>query len=208
MKNIQIVISGVVVLLAFVILSRGVYAEEAFVGKPAPNFTLTDTSGAPRSLSDYAGTFVVLEWNNPDCPFVRKHYDSGNMQSLQKKYTAEGVTWLMINSSAAEKQGHYSSGDHNKILQDRGALPTALLLDPDGKVGRLYGAKTTPHMFIVGADGNLVYNGAIDANDSAKSEDIAGAKNYVSSALDEAMAGTPVTEPQTKPYGCSVKYAD
>lgn len=182
-------------------------AEQAQVGSPAPEFTLADTNGTSHVLSTYRGKFVVLEWNNPDCPFVRKHYDGGNMQNLQKKYIAQGVVWLAINSSAEGRQGYYAAEDHNKILAERGASPSALLLDSNGSVGRLYGANTTPHMFVINPEGILIYNGAIDEDPWGKAEDLAGVKNYVGAALDEAMSGGNVSTPVSKPYGCSVKYA-
>ncbi len=176
------------------------------VGKPAENFTLTDTQGKTHSLNDLKGKFVVLEWYNPDCPFVKKHYDGGNMQSLQKSYTDKGVVWLSINSSASGKQGYYSPEEYNKIAAEKKTAPTALLLDHDGKVGHLYGAKTTPHIFIINPEGNLIYQGGIDNKASADPADIATAENYVKSTLDSAMAGKPVAVPTSKPYGCGVKY--
>lgn len=183
-----------------------VLAEDLSVGEPAPDFALKDTQGNDQSLSAYKGKFVVLEWTNYDCPFVQKMYDSATMQGLQKTYTDKGVVWLSINSSAPGKQGNYPPEAWNAMIATRGAAPTAVLLDPDGKVGRLYGAKTTPHMFIVDPSGSLIYQGAIDNVPSAEAEDVAAAKNYVRAALEEAMAGKPVSEPSTKAYGCSVKY--
>lgn len=190
----------------FIVLTPIVQAVDALVGKSAPDFTLTDTHGKKHSLSDYKGKFVVLEWINHDCPFVGKHYGSGNMQKLQKKYTKKGVIWLSINSSAPGKQGHCSPEKANKLTKEKDAAPTAVLLDPDGKVGKLYGAKTTPHMFIINPEGILIYNGAIDDKPSTNVADIAKAKNYVQTALDEALAGKKVTIRATQPYGCSVKY--
>lgn len=176
------------------------------VGETAPDFTLTDTNGKAQSLSSYKGKFVVLEWLNHDCPFVHKHYDSGNMQALQKEYTGKDVVWLSINSSAEGKEGYYSAEKSNELTKEKDASPTAVLLDTDGKVGKLYGAKTTPHMFIVSPQGLLIYQGAIDDKASADQEDIKTSKNYVKAALDEAIAGKAVSEPSTKSYGCSVKY--
>ncbi|MFQ5822931.1 MAG: thioredoxin family protein [bacterium] len=187
-------------------LFQNVQADEPIIGKPAPDFTLTDSNGKKHSLSDYQGKFVVLEWFNPDCPFVKKHYGSGNMQKLQKKYTKKDVIWLIINSSAPGKQGHCPPDKANKIIKEENAAPTAFLLDHDGKVGKLYGAITTPHMYIINPKGVLVYNGAIDDKPSTKREDIAKAKNYVQLALDEAMAGKKVLIKVTQPYGCTVKY--
>ena len=177
------------------------------VGKPAPNFTLPDTKGKTRSLADFKGKFVVLEWYQPDCPFVGKHYKSGNMQSLQKAYTAKGVVWLSIDSSAPGEEGNYPAEKLNQIASDDGAARTALLLDPDGKVGRLYGAKTTPDMYIIDPNGTLVYEGAIDNKRSTDLADVKTATNYVKTALDAVMTGKTVPTTATRPYGCSVKYA-
>ena len=179
---------------------------QAAVGAPAPSFTLTDTKGAAHALADFAGKPVVLEWTNPDCPFVKKHYGAKNMQALQAKYVAQGAVWLSVCSSAPGKQGHYPADEWNRILAEQGSAATALLLDPDGQVGRAYGAKTTPHLFVVDAAGTLVYDGAIDDNPSTDSADIPGARAYVAEALDAVLAGAPVSVAQTKPYGCSVKY--
>ena len=192
-------------LVMFLSLTAAAFADVT-IGQPAPNFTLTDVSGQARSLSDYKGQFVVLEWLNPDCPFVKKHYESDNMQALQKKSMDKGVVWLTINSSAAGKEGNYPPEQLKKLLEDQDSHPTALFTDSDGTVGKLYGAKTTPHMFVVNPEGNVVYQGAIDSVPSADKEDVAGAQNYVQAALDEAMAGKAVSAPTTKSYGCSVKY--
>lgn len=175
-------------------------------GSAAPDFKLTDTSGHEHSLSDFKGKFVVLEWTNFGCPFVKKHYDSENMQKLQTKYTDKDVIWLMIGSSAESKQGNFPPEKWNEMIEERGAKPTAVLLDPEGTVGKLYGATTTPHMFIINPDGVLIYRGAIDSVASANQSDIQKATNYVSTALDAAMNGKPVENSSTKPYGCSVKY--
>lgn len=175
-------------------------------GVPAPDFTLTDTNGTVHSLSNFKGKYVVLEWLNPDCPFVVKHYGGGNMQQLQKTYTDNGVVWLSINSSAPGKQGHYAPSELNDWAKKSNVAATAILLDSSGQTGQLYGAKTTPHMFIIDPQGNLIYQGAIDSINSADPAVIPNAENYVKSALDEAMAGKPITTPATKAYGCSVKY--
>ncbi|NCD21400.1 MAG: thioredoxin family protein [Spartobacteria bacterium] len=179
---------------------------QAAVGAPAPSFTLTDTKGAAHALADFAGKPVVLEWTNPECPFVKKHYGAKNMQALQAKYVAQGAVWLSVCSSAPGKQGHYPADEWNRILAEQGSAATALLLDPDGQVGLAYGAKTTPHLFVIDAAGTLVYDGAIDDNPSTDSADIPGARAYVAEALDAVLAGAPVPVAQTKPYGCSVKY--
>jgi peroxiredoxin len=176
-------------------------------GKSAPDFTLTDSNGKSHSLSDFKGQHVVLEWINHDCPFVKKHYKSGNMQSLQKEFTDKGVVWLSVASSAQGKQGHYDGAAWNLMTADKKASPTAVLLDANGKVGKLYGAQTTPHMYVIDPEGKLIYQGAIDDNPSADPADIEGSENYVRSALVAALSGQPVESGSTKAYGCSVKYA-
>jgi peroxiredoxin len=181
-------------------------AWAARVGDAAPNFTATDTNGQSHKLSDYAGKFVVLEWHNRGCPYTQKHYNSGNMEKLQREWTARGVVWLTIISSAPGKQGYVTAEDENAYVKQVNASPTAVLLDPTGTVGHLYDAKTTPHMFIISPQGVLIYNGAIDDKPTPDPSDISGAKNYVSLALTEALAGKSVTTPTTRPYGCSVKY--
>ncbi len=181
---------------------------EVASGEAAPNFTLTDTHGKTHSLSDFKDKIVVLEWINHGCPFVVKHYNSGNMQSLQTKYTGQGVVWLSICSSADGKQGHMSASAWNDTNAKLKAAPTAVLLDADGKVGKLYGAKTTPHMYIIGKDGKLLYQGAIDSKRSADANDIKTSENYVASVLDAVLAGKEAPLSQSKPYGCSVKYAN
>lgn len=178
----------------------------AMVGQPAPDFTLTDSNGAKRSLSDLKGKVVVLEWVNFECPFVGKHYGSGNMQKLQKAYTGKGVVWLSINSSAEGKQGYFAPDKINALMKEKGAAPTAYLIDADGAVGRAYGAKTTPHMYVIDAKGSLIYAGGIDDTPSTDQADVPKARNFVSAALDEALAGKPVTTASSTPYGCSVKY--
>ncbi len=180
--------------------------SEVEVGKAAPDFTLTDTAGNAQTLSNYKGKYVVLEWTNPDCPFVKKHYGGGNMQDLQKEETDAGAIWLTLNSSAPGKEGSYNPEDWNRIVREKKMSSTAVLLDPAGKVGQLYEAKTTPHMFIINPDGILIYQGAIDDKPSTDAEDIKGATNYVRKALNESRAGQAVTIPATKSYGCSIKY--
>jgi AhpC/TSA family len=177
------------------------------VGAPAPDFKPTDSNGRMRQLSEYRGKYVVLEWHNNGCPFTRKHYESGNMQRLQKEWTSQGVIWFTVISSAAGQQGYVTAEQENEYLKRMNAVPTAALLDPQGDVGRLYAAKTTPHMFIVNSDGVLIYDGAIDSKSTTDQGDIATATNYVSQALGEAMAGKAVSTPTSRPYGCSVKYA-
>jgi peroxiredoxin len=181
-------------------------AEAAAPGDPAPEFTLTDITGRSHSLADFKGRYVVLEWTNYDCPFVRKHYDSGNMQGLQKAYTQKGVAWLTINSSAPGKQGHYEPAEWMRLMQEKKSASTTVLLDSEGTVGRAYGAKTTPHMFVVSPEGTLLYRGAIDDKPSTDPADVKTARNYVQAALDDAMSGQAVSTPQTESYGCSVKY--
>jgi hypothetical protein len=178
------------------------------VGKAAPDFTLSDSNGKSHSLSSYRGKHVVLEWVNFGCPFVGKHYGSGNMQKLQKLFTGKGVTWLSVVSSGPGQQGFVDGARANALTKERGAAPSAVLLDPQGTLGRLYGAKTTPHMYVIDPQGKLVYNGAIDDKPSTDQADVAGARNYVSAALDQAMGGRPVTTASSAPYGCSVKYAN
>jgi peroxiredoxin len=178
----------------------------AKVGEPAPDFTLSGADGKSHSLSAYKGKYVVLEWTNHECPFVKKHYKSGNMQAQQKELTGKGAVWLSIVSSAPRKQGHVDAAKAKELTSSRGAAPSAVLLDPSGEVGRKYDAKTTPHMFVVAPDGKLIYMGGIDSIPSADADDIAKATPYVKVALGEAMAGKPVTNASTKPYGCSVKY--
>ena len=193
-------------LFASLVLAAATAQAAVKPGELAPDFTLPGTDGKAHSLADYKGKYVVLEWTNHDCPFVKKHYGSGNMQSTQKELTGKGAVWLSIVSSAPGKQGHVDAAKANDLTKSRGAAPTAVLLDPSGDVGRKYDAKTTPHMYIVAPDGKLIYMGGIDSIPSSDPDDIAKATPYVKVALAEAMAGKPVKEASTKPYGCSVKY--
>lgn len=195
-----------ILLFAALLLTLAVSPAVPNVGDEAPGFTLKDIDGETHSLKDLAGKYVVLEWVNLECPFVRKHYNSKNMQDMQKEYTDKGVIWLSICSSAAELQGNYSPDMWKEKVKEEGAVPTAVLLDPDGKVGHEYGAQTTPEMFVIDPEGKLIYAGAIDSIPSTDVEDIPKAENYVKKALDSAMAGEPVETPKTKSYGCSVKY--
>ena len=174
-------------------------------GAAAPDFSVTDSKGKTQSVSQYKGKTVVLEWFNPGCPFVVKHYGSGNMQKLQEEFTGKGVVWLTIDSSAPGKEGHLTAEQAEKQITEWKMKSSALLLDPDGKAGQTYGAKNTPHMFIISPEGKVIYQGAIDSKPSPKPEDIASSTNYVKVALDESMGGKPVSNASTKPYGCSVK---
>jgi peroxiredoxin len=177
------------------------------VGHTAPDFTARDSNGQSHTLSAYRGKFVVLEWHNRDCPYTHKHYASGNMERLQQKWTARGVEWFTVISSAPGTQGYVTADEENAYVKEVHAVPTAVLLDPEGKLGRLYSAKTTPHMFIIDSTGKLIYDGAIDDKPTPDAADIASAHNYVDAALTAATAGQPVEVSATRPYGCSVKYA-
>jgi peroxiredoxin len=176
------------------------------IDQPAPDFTAIDSDGQTHTLKQYRGKTVVLEWTNHDCPYVRKHYQSNNMQALQKAATNDSIVWLSIISSAPGKQGHVSAGQANDLTLKRNASPSAVILDEKGDIGRLYGAKTTPHMYIIDPDGKLVYMGGIDSIPSSDQADIARAKNYVKAALQSLKAGKPIEYRVTRPYGCSVKY--
>jgi peroxiredoxin len=176
------------------------------VGSAAPDFSLIDANGQTHSLSQYKGKYIVLEWFNPECPFVKKHYGSGNMQKLQQQYTGKGVVWLTIDSNAPGTEGNITPEQAQKITASWRARQTALLLDPEGKAGRAYGAKNTPNMVVIDSEGKIAYEGAIDSKATPNPADIPNSTNYVKAALDESLAGKPVTTPQTKPYGCSVKY--
>jgi peroxiredoxin len=196
------------ILRALLVLALMASAFAVKIGEPAPNFTGVDSNGKQQSLSAYKGKFVVLEWHNQGCPYTRKHYESGNMQRLQKEWTGKGVIWLTVISSAPGTQGFVTPTQENEYLQKMNAAPTAVIMDPGGSLGHLYGAKTTPHMFIIDPSGTLIYNGAIDDHPTSDQADIASSKNYVSMALQEAMSGKPVIDAATRPYGCSVKYKD
>jgi peroxiredoxin len=176
------------------------------IAKPAPNFSLKDLSGKEHELSDFKGKYVVLEWVNFGCPFVRKHYGTENMQKLQRQFADKGVVWLSICSSAPGKQGNESPSAAKEGLAKFGSHATAYLADADGKVGKLYGAKTTPQMFVIDPEGVLIYSGAIDDKPTPDPKTVASAKNYVQTALNEATSGKTISVPSTKPYGCSVKY--
>lgn len=188
-------------------LATSAALASASVGQPAPNFSATDTNGKTVSLADFKGKHVVLEWVNPGCPFVQKHYKPGNMQGLQRDFTAKGVVWLTISSTAPDASDYKKPADLAGWMKSNNAAATATLMDDSGKVGKLYGARTTPHMYIVNPAGTLVYAGAIDSNRSANPADIPAATNHVRQALDELLAGKPVSVSSTQPYGCSVKYS-
>jgi peroxiredoxin len=189
------------------LVSAGLYAGDVPpVGTAAPTFSLPDAAGKTHSLSDYKGKYVVLEWFNPECPFVKKHYGSDNMQKLQRDYTAKGVVWLTIDSNAPGTEGNLTPEAAQKVMASWKTKQTALLLDPESDVAKLYGAKNTPDMIVISPEGKIVYEGAIDSKASPNPNDIPTSTNYVKAALDEALAGKPVSNPTTKPYGCSVKY--
>jgi peroxiredoxin len=193
-------------LLLLLALATWVHAD-AEIGKPAPAFTLPTCESKSVSLSDFKGKVVVLEWTNYSCPFVVKHYGSGNMQKLQADAAAKGVVWLSICSSAPNQQGHATPADALKACTEKKSAATAYLIDESGATGRAYGAKRTPEMYVINADGILVYKGAIDDKKSVDPADIATAKNLVAAAIDETLAGKPVSTPETEAYGCSIKYA-
>lgn len=188
--------------------TAGLLSAQVDTGKPAPEFTLPAQDGTVHKLSDFKGKYVVLEWFNKGCPFVVKHYGSGNMQKLQETYAAKGVVWLSIISSAEGKQGHQTPAEATATRAEWKIKSTATLLDSSGLVGKLYGAKTTPHLFVINPEGVVVYQGAIDSKASTDPKDIPTSKNYVAAALDAVLAGKPVAQATTKPYGCSVKYAN
>ena len=197
-------------LSAAALLALGAHlpARAARVGQPAPDFSLPDTGGKAVRLADFRGRFVVLEWTNPECPFVQKHYTSGNMQSLQKDAAAKGVVWLAVNSTEKTHQDYLAPAKLNaKMAGDWKAVPAHLLMDESGQTGKAYEAKTTPHMYLVDPAGKLVFAGGIDDKRSANPADVKTAKNFVRAALDESLAGKAVTVPTASPYGCSIKYA-
>lgn len=184
---------------------RPAHAAPAAVGQPAPDFTLPDTGGQPVKLSQFRGKPVVLEWNNPGCPFVRKHYQ-GNLQALQKDFTQRGVVWLAINSTRSDSADYLAPDRLAAWMRDQGASPSATLMDEAGTVGQAYGARVTPHMYIVDAQGRLVYAGGIDSIPSSRVADIEKATNYVRQGLEDLLAGQPLRVATSLPYGCSIKY--
>jgi peroxiredoxin len=193
-------------MLVLFLMPAGLALAALPVGKAVPDFSAKGSDGKEYRLADYRGKFVVLQWYNRDCPFIHKHYDSGNMQKLQETYGKKGVIWFEIASSAPGTQGYLTAEEAQANRGKSGTRSLATLLDPDGNIGHLYGAKTTPHIFIIDPKGVLIYQGAIDDHNSTDAEDILNSKNYVAAALDEALAGKPVTVASTRPYGCSVKY--
>jgi peroxiredoxin len=198
------------VAIAVAALAWVLVARAASVGQQAPTFSGKDSQGKTESLAQYRGKYVVLEWTNRTCPFTKKHYDSGNMQALQQEWTGKGVVWFtMLSSSPSHSgDGYLTAVEENAQMEKVHAHPTAAILDPSGEIGRMYGAKTTPHMFVIDPAGKLIYAGAIDDKATTDTADVKTANNYVSAALTEAMAGQPVQVAATRPYGCSVKYAD
>src|SRR3954469_23097049 len=181
-------------------------ADSPPVGSSAPDFSLNDAKGKTHSLGEFKGKYVVLEWFNPECPFVKKHYGSGNMQKLQDEFTGKGVVWLTIDSSAPGLEGNLTAEQANAKMTEWKTKQTAFVLDPDGKAGRSYGAKNTPHMFVINPEGKILYEGAIDSKATPNPSDISSSTNYVKVALEESLAGKTVSNANTKPYGCSVKY--
>jgi len=196
------------VLAALTLCVAPLLIAAAKVGDAAPAFTAIASNGKTYRLADYRGKYVVLEWHNNGCPYVGKHYNSGNMQRLQKQWTARGVVWFTILSSAPGKQGYVTAGAENDYLAKEQAAPTAALLDPSGEIGHLYDAKTSPQMVVINPAGVVIYDGAIDDKPTTDLADVPGATNYVSLALEQSMAGNAVATPATRPYGCSVKYSD
>jgi AhpC/TSA family protein len=205
----RVLVLGLYGAAAIVALRAGVQpaTAQARIGVPAPAFTLTDSNGRTVSLADFKGKTMVLEWTNHDCPYVRKHYGGNNMQALQKKWTGQGVVWLSVISSAPGREGHVSPQQANKLTAERGAAPSAVLFDPTGEVGHAYGARATPHMYVINGEGVVVYMGGVDDQPTARLEDLKGARNFVDAALSEVAQGKPVSVTASRAYGCSIKYA-
>jgi alkyl hydroperoxide reductase subunit AhpC len=195
-------------IVAVVLCAVPLLIAAAKAGDAAPEFTATASTGKTVRLADYRGKYIVLEWHNNGCPYVGKHYNSGNMQRLQKQWTSRGVVWFTVLSSAPGKQGYATAAEENNYLVKMQAAPTAALLDPTGEIGHLYDAKTSPQMVVINPQGVVIYSGAIDDRPTTDLQDVQGATNYVSLALEQAMAGKPVQTPVTRPYGCSVKYRE
>jgi peroxiredoxin len=202
MKRTTSILGGAAVALLCAVIAQA----SVSVGQSAPDFKVMDTNGKEQSLSAYKGKFVVLEWTNPGCPFVQKHYDTANMPATQKAAEAKGVVWLTVSSTAKDAGDYKQPSALAAWLKEKGAQPTAVLMDDDGKVGHAYGARTTPHMFVIDPNGKLVYAGAIDSKATARKDDVKGATNYVKVALDEALAGKAISKATSEPYGCSIKY--
>lgn len=195
-------------MLALSLASGAAVAATATVGQAAPTFSATDASGKTVALADLKGKTVVLEWVNPECPYVRKHYDSANMQATQKAAAGKGVVWLSVNSTHASHSDYKKPAEMLAWTQKQGAAPSATLMDGEGKIGRAYGARTTPHLYVIDAKGMLAYAGGIDDKASANPADVKTAKNYVNAALADLQSGKPVVQAVTRAYGCSVKYSD
>lgn len=206
MKPVSIATISLAALACVGAMAQQSLSAKATVGETTPAWSLNDSTGKSQSLEAYRGKYVVLEWTNKDCPFVKKHYDSGNMQATQAKAKEMGAVWLTIISSAPGKQGHLSAEEANAYRDEKKVKSAATLFDADGKVGKIYDAKTTPQIVIVNPEGKVIYNGAIDDKATPNAADIPSSKNYAISALTEAMAGKTVTVAQSRPYGCSVKY--
>lgn len=206
MKKIIFLSALLIASLAFLNMTIETDRANAVVGERAPDFQVADAYGNVHSLSDFEGKYVILEWLNHDCPFVRKHYDGNNMQELQKKYTEQGVIWLSVISSVPGTQGHLQPEEAQTITKEKGASPTAVLLDVDGTMGHAYDARVTPHMYIINPEGILEYNGAIDDKPTARPRDLEGAHNYVTAAMTSLMNGQDVAVRTNTPYGCTVKY--
>ncbi len=202
----SIALAGVSALLAALLMLPGQARPAPAVGQAAPDFSLTDTAGKTVKLSDFKGKHVVLEWTNPGCPFVRKHYDPSNMQALQKEAGGKGVVWLAVNSTADSHPDYLAPAQMGRWMSQQKAAPAATLMDEEGSIGKSYGARTTPHMYIVNPQGMLIYAGGIDSIPSARPDDIKTATNYVRAGLAESLAGKPLSTPASRPYGCSVKY--
>ncbi|TVP99107.1 MAG: thioredoxin family protein [Balneolaceae bacterium] len=206
MKKLTLILTLIFTSLLLINSANDTDRSGAVVGESAPEFSVVDAHGNMHSLSDYEGQWVILEWLNHGCPFVRKHYDGNNMQELQKKYTEKGVVWLSVVSSAPGTQGYMEPAETLKTAEEKGAAPTAILLDSDGTMGRAYDARVTPQMYIINPDGILEYNGAIDDKPTARVRDLEGAHNYVVAAMTSLMNGEAVEVTTNTPYGCTVKY--
>jgi peroxiredoxin len=205
-SSLTLVVAAMALMVAAVLFSGQELFSAPKVGEPAPDFTATASNGKTYHLADFRGKFVVLEWHNNGCPYTRKHYESGNMQRLQKEWTAKGVAWFTVISSAPGAQGYMTADAENSYMAKMNATPTAALLDPSGDLGHLFDAKTTPQMVIINPQGVVIYDGAIDDHATPDPSDIPNSKNYVQAALQEALSGKPVDTPTSRPYGCSVKY--